>query len=62
MRTPDWKERLRQSRPAEHFAETATGVVVLIAIQFLSLPVLVGGLALIGITKLFFSLRTPKPE
>ena len=47
----------RESRPAEHFAETAIGAVVLIALQFLSLPILVGGLALIGIAKLFYRLR-----
>jgi hypothetical protein len=48
----------RPSRPAGYFAETAIGAVVLLSIQFLSLPLLVGGLALIGILKLFSSLRT----
>jgi hypothetical protein len=43
----------RESRPAGYFAETAIGAVVLIALQFLSLPILAGGLALIGIAKLF---------
>ena len=42
----------QESKPAEYFAETAVGAVVLLALQFLSLPILVGGLALIGITKL----------
>ena len=42
-----------QSRPAGYFAETAVGAVVLLSIQFLSLPLLLGGLALIGIVKLF---------
>jgi hypothetical protein len=36
----------------KYFAETAIGAVVLIAIQFLSLPALLGGLALIGLAKL----------
>ncbi len=36
----------------DYFAETAVGAVVLLSIQFLSLPLLVGGLALIGIAKL----------
>ena len=49
-----------QSRPDGYFAETAVGAVVLLAIQFLSLPVLVGGLALIGIAKLCFRLRTSR--
>lgn len=34
-----------------YFAETAVGAVVLVALQFLSLPILIGGLALIGIMK-----------
>jgi hypothetical protein len=50
--------RGRPSRPAGYFAETAIGAVVLISIQSLSLPLLAGGLALIGIVKLFSSLRT----
>ena len=38
--------------PKDYFAETAVGAVVLLSIQFLSLPLLVGGLAVIGIAKL----------
>jgi hypothetical protein len=52
----------RESKPAEYFAETATGAVVLLALQFLSLPILVVGLALIGIAKLFSRYRTAKSE
>ena len=48
------------SQPSKYFAETAIGAVVLLAIQFLSLPVLVGGLALIGIVKLVSSFRTAR--
>lgn len=48
----------QDSKPARYFAETAIGAVVLLAIQFLSLPILAGGLALIGIVKLVSSLRT----
>jgi hypothetical protein len=40
-----------------YFAETAVGAVVLLSIQFLSLPLLVGGLALIGTVKLVSRLR-----
>jgi len=43
----------REFKPPEHFAETTIGAVVLVAIQFLSLPVLVGGLVLIAVAKLF---------
>ena len=50
----------RESKPDRYFAETAIGAVVLLAIQFLSIPVLVGGLALIGIVKLVSSLRTAR--
>lgn len=50
----------QEPKPAKYFAETAIGAVVLVAIQFLSLPVLVGGLALIGIVKLVSSLRTAR--
>jgi cell division septation protein DedD len=50
----------QEAKPAKYFAETAIGAVVLVAIQFLSLPVLVGGLALIGIAKLVSSLRAAK--
>jgi len=45
-------------KPAGYFAETAVGAVVLIAFQFLSLPILVGGLAFLGVAKLFFPSRT----
>ena len=54
MPTSDPKE---QRQPAGYFAETAIGAVVLVAIQFLSLPVLAAGLALIGIAKLFSASR-----
>jgi MYXO-CTERM domain-containing protein len=37
---------------ASYFPETAIGAVVLVAIQFLSLPILVGGLALVGLATL----------
>lgn len=47
----------KASRPNGYFAETAIGAVVLLSIQFLSLPVLVGGLALIGILKLVSRFR-----
>lgn len=50
------------SKPAEYFAETATGAVVLLAIQFLSLPILAVGLALVGIAKLFSWLRATSSE
>lgn len=52
----------RDSKPADYFAETAVGAVVLLAIQFLSLPILVGGLALIGVAKLVSRLRTASAE
>ena len=50
----------QEPQPAKYFAETAIGAVVLVAIQFLSVPLLVGGLALIGIVKLVSSLRTAR--
>lgn len=50
----------RPSQPAPYFAETAVGAVVLLAIQFLSVPILVGGLALIGLAKLASRLRTAR--
>jgi hypothetical protein len=50
----------QESKPA-YFAETAVGAVVLLALQFLSLPILVGGLALVGTTKLVSALRTASP-
>lgn len=43
----------REPKPPEYFAETAIGVVVLLSIQFLSIHILAGGLALIGVAKLF---------
>lgn len=46
------------SKPTPYFAETAVGAVVLLALQFLSLPILVGGLALIGVWKIVSSFRT----
>lgn len=48
----------RESKPAEHFAETGPGAMTLLGIQFLSLPLLLGGLVLIGLKKLF---RTKRP-
>jgi hypothetical protein len=36
----------------QHFEETAIGAVVLLSIMFLSPILLIGGLALIGLTKL----------
>lgn len=51
----------QDSKPAKpFFAETAIGAVVLVALQFLSLPILAGGLALIGIVKLVSTLRTSR--
>ncbi|MFL6233956.1 MAG: hypothetical protein ACJ76N_12550 [Thermoanaerobaculia bacterium] len=41
-----------EARTDGYFAETAVGAVVLLSLQFLSLPLLVGGLALIGLVKL----------
>jgi len=37
---------------APYFAETAAGAVTLVAVQFLSLRLLIGGLALLGIAQL----------
>jgi hypothetical protein len=48
----------QESKPAESFAETAVGAVVLLSIMFVSLPLLAGGLALIGIAKLVSHWRT----
>jgi len=48
----------QESKPAGYFAETAIGAVVLLSIQFLSLPLLIGGLALIGLAKLVSRWRT----
>jgi hypothetical protein len=47
-----------EARTDGYFAETAVGAVVLLSLQFLSLPVLIGGLALIGLVKLVSRLRT----
>lgn len=47
-----------EPKPAKYFAETAVGAVALLSLQFLSLPILVGGLALIGMWKIVSSLRT----
>jgi hypothetical protein len=41
-----------------YFAETAIGAVVLVAIQFLSLPVLIGGVVLIGVARFVLRSRT----
>jgi hypothetical protein len=51
-------EHKRPSQRSYYFAETAIGAVVLVSIQFLSLPILLGGLALIGAAKLVSRLRT----
>jgi hypothetical protein len=48
-----------ESKPAEHFAETGPGAMTLLAIQFLSLPLLLAGLAWMGLKKLS---RTNRPE
>ena len=45
---------------APYFEETTLGAVVLIALQFLALPVLVGGLALLGIARLVARARANK--
>lgn len=45
---------------APYFEETALGAVVLLGLQFLSLPVLVGGLALLGIARLVSRARAKK--
>ena len=57
MLTKDPKALRQLSRPDGYFAETAVGAVVLVAIQFLSLPALIGGLALIGAVKLVSRFR-----
>ena len=56
MLTHGAKEPTPPSR--DHFAATAVGAVVLVSLQLLSLPILVGGLALIGIAKLVSRYRT----
>lgn len=50
------------SKERDYFAETAAGAVVLLSIQFLSLPLLVGGLAVIGMVKLVSRLRARNAE
>jgi len=45
---------------APYFAETAVGAVILLSIQFLSLPMLIGGLALLGIVRLVRKARAAK--
>jgi hypothetical protein len=62
MSTLEPKAQTQRSQPAGYFAETAIGAVVLVAFQFLSLPVLVGGLALIGMLKLLSRSRRFNPE
>ncbi len=47
---------------APYFAETAIGAVLLIAIQFLSLPILIGGVILIGVTRFVLRSRIANPE
>ena len=44
-----------------YFAETAAGAVTLVAIQFLSLPLLIGGFALLGIGWLVRRRRAARP-
>jgi hypothetical protein len=51
-------EQKRPAQRSDYFAETAIGAVVLVSIQFLSFPMLLGGLALIGAATLFSRLRT----
>jgi hypothetical protein len=50
MRSPN---QPKTSGSPKYFAETAAGAVVLLSIQFLSLPLLVIGLSLIGAAKIF---------
>ena len=52
--------KTRESKPDGYFAETAAGAVVLLSLQFLSLPLLAGGLALIGIAKLVSASRAAR--
>lgn len=49
---------MTQQEPKPYFEETAIGAVVLLSIMFLSLPLLIGGLALIGIARLVSRWRT----
>lgn len=48
----------RESTPAESFAETGPGAVTLLGIQFLSLPLLLAGLAWRGLEKLLRTKRS----
>ncbi len=50
----------QESKPAGYFAETAVGAVMIVAFQFLSLPILVGGLVVLGAVKLFSASRTER--
>lgn len=50
------------SQSSRYFAETAVGAVVLLSLQFLSLPLLVGGLALIGIARLVSHRLRRRPQ
>ena len=52
--------RIEGMERTPYFAETAVGAVTLVAIQFLSLPVLIGGLALLGIAQLVRRARRAK--
>ena len=50
----------KSSEAPKYFGETAVGAVVLLSIQFLSLPLLVIGLSLIGAAKLFSRWRAAR--
>lgn len=50
----------QDSKPAPYFAETTTGALVLLAIQFVSLPILVIGLTLVSIAELVSRFRAAK--
>jgi hypothetical protein len=54
-------EHKRPSQRSDYFEETAIGAFVLVSIQFLSISILLGGLALIGAAKLVSRLRTTSP-
>jgi hypothetical protein len=49
-----------RSESPKYFAETAVGAVVLLSIQFLSLPLLVIGLSLVGSAQLFSQWRAAR--
>jgi hypothetical protein len=53
------QEQRQPTQSTGYFAETAVGTVVLVAVQFLSLPVLIGGLTLIGLAKLLSKALKP---